>query len=102
MTTIEINLPDYLSLHQDIYFLNLDRCLRQPYTINNISNNETIGGISLSYNYLLQMPNFVSDYINLIELNASHNDLYNTEFLLYRTLNDNETYRPLIHPFLEN
>ncbi len=89
-----LQLNDYLSLHRihdrDMNFLNLDRCLRQPYIINTISNNETIGGISLVDNCLIQMPTFVSDYTNLIELNVSHNELNNTEFILYRSLNDNE------------
>jgi len=82
-----LQLNDYLSLHdRDMNFLNLDRCLRQPYIINTISNNETIGGISLVDKYLIQMSNFVSDYTNLIELNVSHNELNNTEFILYRPL----------------
>jgi len=107
-----LQLNDYLSLHDHgTNFLNLDRCLQEPYIINNISNHETITGISLTHNYLIQMPNFVSDYTNLIELNVSHNELYNAEFILYRSLNDSESYwsenissqnsRPLIHPFLK-
>ncbi|CAF3320775.1 unnamed protein product [Rotaria socialis] len=89
-----LQLNDYISVHRhdgsDRHFLNLDRCLRQPYTINHVSNNETIAGISLMYNYLIQIPTFVSDYTNLVELNASHNELSDTEFILYRSLDDNE------------
>ena len=110
-----LQLDNYLSLQRihghNINFLNLDRCLiQQPYHINDIFNNEKIGGISLSNNYLLHMPTFVSNYTNLIELNISHNELNNTEFILYRPLNDSECYsnensknnsRPLIHPFLK-
>ncbi|CAF3930911.1 unnamed protein product [Adineta steineri] len=118
----------YIDNH-DTSFLNLDRCLRQPYVIENIPNIESIGTILLIDNYLIQMPVFVADYINLIELNVSHNELNNAEFILYKPLNDNEltqSYwdeklktttagrtkssinlsnkpiaRPLIHPFLQ-
>ncbi|CAF3576209.1 unnamed protein product [Rotaria sordida] len=89
-----LELNDYLSFYRndgrEINFLNLDRCLRQPYIINDISDNQLINGISLSHNYLIQMPIFVSNYTNLIELNVSHNELNNTDFILYKPLNDNE------------
>ena len=89
-----LQLSDYLSIHRihdhDIQFLDLDRCLRQPYVINDISNNQTIAGISLAYNYLIQMPIFICTYPNLIELNVSHNELNNVEFILYEPLNDDE------------
>ena len=87
---------------QNIHSLNLDGCLKQPYTINPISNNENIGTISLAGNYLIQIPSFVSDYTNLLELNVSHNELHNTEFLLYRSSDLNTSSRPLTHPFLQN
>ncbi|CAF2893519.1 unnamed protein product [Rotaria sp. Silwood2] len=68
-----LQLYDYLSLYRkdgrEINFLNLDRCLRQPYIINDISNNESIDGVSVTHNYLIQIPPFVSNYTNLIELN---------------------------------
>ncbi|CAF4852690.1 unnamed protein product, partial [Rotaria sp. Silwood2] len=89
-----LQLYDYLSLYRkdgrEINFLNLDRCLRQPYIINDISNNESIDGVSVTHNYLIQMPTFVSNYTNLIELNVSHNELNNTDFILHKPLNDNE------------
>lgn len=87
-------LNDHLSRQRvdnhHINFLNLDRCLRQPYLINDLDNNEAIGGISLADNYLIQMPTFVSDYTNLTELNGSHNELNDAEFLLYGSWNDSE------------
>lgn len=97
-----LDLNDYLS-PQDDHFLNLDRCLQQPYTINSQLNNETITKISLTNNYLIEIPNFISNYINLIELNISHNELYNGEFLLYQSSDSHEIkpIRPLIHPFLQ-
>ncbi|UJR31243.1 hypothetical protein I4U23_018745 [Adineta vaga] len=73
-------LNNYLSFHRienhQINYLNLNRCLRQPYVIDPISNPETIEGISLKKNFLIQMPTFVSDYTNLIDLNVSHNELH--------------------------
>ena len=89
-----LQLDDYLSLYRthghEIYFLNLDRCLRQPFIINDSSNTEAIGGISLTHNCIIQMPVFVSNYGNLIELNASFNELSNVDFILYGPLNENE------------
>ena len=73
-----------------IHFLNLDRCLRQPCTISAVSTPETITSLSLAKNYLLRMPMFVSDYTNLIELNVSHNEFNNAEFVLHRALNEDE------------
>jgi len=88
--------------YQERNFLNLDRCLIQPYTIDQFLNNETITGISFSHNYLIDIPSFVSDYTNLIELDGSHNELHNSEFLLYRNLTKtDQSNRPLVHPFLE-
>lgn len=89
-----LQLDDYVSFDwrdgQEISFLNLDRCLRQSCALNHVTNNETILGISLMHNYLLHMPEFVSDYTNLIELNVSHNELSHMEFVLYRPLNKNQ------------
>ena len=101
------DLKDYLSLrsfddhdHQ-MHFLDLHRRLRQRYTIQNLTNHQTIAGISLAQNYLIQIPNFVSDLTNLVELNASENGLHDAKFLLYRVnSNEMEYSRPLIHPFL--
>jgi Leucine-rich repeat (LRR) protein len=88
--------------YQERNFLNLDRCLIQPYTIDQFLNNETITGISFSHNYLIGIPSFVSDYTNLIELDGSHNELHNSEFLLYRNSTKTDQFnRPLVHPFLE-
>ena len=83
-------------------FLDLHRRLRQPYTIQTpLINDQTMAGISLAQNYLIESPTFLSDYTNLLELDASENELFDTEFLLYRS-NDNqmESSRPLVHPFL--
>lgn len=102
-----MNLNEYLSLqsfddhdHQ-MHFLDLHRRLRQVHTIENLTNHQTIAGLSLAQNYLIEIPAFVSDLTNLLELNASENELFDAKFLLYRTnANEMEYSRPLIHPFL--
>ena len=84
-----VSLESFLSIrrveNQQVNYLDLQRCLRQNYIIESISNPESVGGISVAGNYLIQMPNFVSDYTNLIELNGSHNELNTIEWILYRT-----------------
>ena len=84
-----VSLDRYLSIrqveNQQVNYLNLHRCLRQNYTIESISNPESVAGISVAGNYLIQMPKFASDYTNLIELNGSHNELNTIEWILYRT-----------------
>ncbi|CAF0920082.1 unnamed protein product [Adineta ricciae] len=104
-----VSLDSYLSIrqieNQQVNYLDLHRCLRQNYIIESISNPKSVAGISVAGNYLIQMPNFVSDYTNLIELNGSHNELNTIEWILYRTeASENDkpkSSRPLVHPFLQ-
>ena len=92
----DLDLNDYLSIDRirdrEIIFLNLNRCLRQPVTIIDITENELISGISLMHNYLINMPNFVSNYMNLIEFNASYNALNDMDFLINRSRDNNELH----------
>lgn len=105
-----VNLTEYLSMEHrygaDMYYLNLDRSIKQSDLVEPLLDNESVQGISLAHNYLLQMPNFVADYTNLIEIDASFNELYEIEFLLYQSLNENhstnEQRRPkVIHPCID-
>jgi hypothetical protein len=90
----QLKLRDYVSVQRrhgrDIDYLDLRRVVKQADSVEELTNNESIGGVCLAQNYLLQLPEFVSDYTNLIDLDASHNELYQTEFLLYKSINDGQ------------
>ena len=95
-----VNLTDYLSMEHrhgiEMFYLNLDRSIKQSDSTEPLTDNESIQGISLTHNYLLQMPNFVADYTNLIEINANFNELYQLEFLLYQS-DSNENHRSKVN-----
>ena len=86
----QLKLKDHVSLQhlhgRDIDYLDLKRSFKLSDTIGELKDNESVGGVCLSHNYLFQSPAFVSEYTNLIDVDVSHNELYEAEFLLYKPL----------------
>ena len=86
----QLKLREYVSVQRrhgrDIDYLDLRRVVKRGDTVEELTNNVSVGGVCLSQNYLFQLPAFVSEYTNLTDVDASHNELYEAEFLLYKPL----------------